>query len=67
VIRKRIADGVYTPGMPLPSEPRMSEEFGIARTTARKVIRALREERLVYTVPDIGTFVAGPDGERPAD
>ncbi len=63
VIRRRIADGTYAPGSPLPSEYRMSEEFGIARTTVRKVIAALRADGLVYTVPNMGTFVGPPPGD----
>ncbi|MGW0589035.1 winged helix-turn-helix domain-containing protein [Streptosporangium sp. NPDC002607] len=49
-IRRRIQAGDYKPGYPIPGEPRMAEEFGIARRTARKVINALIAEGLVYTV-----------------
>ncbi|MFF5109627.1 winged helix-turn-helix domain-containing protein [Streptosporangium sp. NPDC000509] len=59
-IRRRIQAGDYKPGYPIPGEPRMAEEFGIARRTARKVINALIAEGLVYTVRNIGTFVADP-------
>ncbi|MEV8630708.1 winged helix-turn-helix domain-containing protein [Streptosporangium sp. NPDC051023] len=59
-MRRRIQAGDYKPGRPIPGEPRMAEEFGIARRTARKVINALIAEGLVYTVKNIGTFVADP-------
>jgi GntR family transcriptional regulator len=62
VMRKRIESGELAQGSPLPSEFRMSEEYGIARTTVRKVVAALREEGLVYTVPNLGTFVGPPAG-----
>ncbi|MFI6811884.1 winged helix-turn-helix domain-containing protein [Nonomuraea sp. NPDC050328] len=59
-MRRRIRAGDYKPGYPIPGEPRMAEEFGIARRTARKVLDALIAEGLVYTVRNIGTFVADP-------
>ncbi|MEV6982545.1 GntR family transcriptional regulator [Sphaerisporangium sp. NPDC051017] len=34
-MRRHIKAGVYKPGYPIPGEPRMAEEFGIARRTAR--------------------------------
>ncbi|MEU7135551.1 GntR family transcriptional regulator [Streptomyces sp. NPDC046261] len=57
VIRKRIADGEYAPDH-LISEVRMEQEFGVARTTVRKVTAALREEGLIVTTPGMGSFVA---------
>lgn len=39
------------------------QEFGVARTTARKAVKWLREDQeLVYTRPNLGTFV-GPEPE----
>ncbi|MFJ2030543.1 winged helix-turn-helix domain-containing protein [Streptosporangium sp. NPDC087985] len=66
-MRRRIQTGDYKPGYPVPGEPRMAEEFGIARRTARKVINALIAERLVYTVRNIGTFVADPQTGGPPE
>ncbi|GAA3842842.1 hypothetical protein GCM10022226_77050 [Sphaerisporangium flaviroseum] len=45
----------------------MAAEFGIARRTARKVINALLDEGLIYTVKNIGTFAADPAIGRPPD
>ncbi|SEE67602.1 GntR family transcriptional regulator [Streptomyces sp. 2112.3] len=56
VIRARIADGTYPPRH-LISEVRMEQEFGVARVTIRKVTAALREEGLIVTTPDMGSFV----------
>ncbi|GAB1822730.1 GntR family transcriptional regulator [Herbidospora sp. RD11066] len=65
-IRRRIKSGEYKVGHPIPGEPRMAEEFGVARGTARKVIRALLETGEIYTVVGKGTFVADPQtGGRP--
>jgi DNA-binding GntR family transcriptional regulator len=35
----------------------MVETWEVARTTARRAIAVLREEGLVYTVPQRGTYV----------
>lgn len=60
ILRQRIADGTYQPRHPIPSEKQLVGEFGIARGTARKVIAHLRETGYVYTVPNLGSFVAEP-------
>jgi DNA-binding GntR family transcriptional regulator len=39
------------------SEADIQREFGVARTTARRAIRVLRDEGLVHTVHGEGTFV----------
>lgn len=56
VIRSRISRDLST-GDPVASEAQIQREFGVARTTARRAIRALREEGLVHTVRGQGTFV----------
>lgn len=61
VIRLRISDGTYPPKR-LISELSLVQEFGIARDTARKTVRALREEGLIYTVPHLGSFVGQRTG-----
>jgi DNA-binding GntR family transcriptional regulator len=55
--RQRIESGELPPGARLPSIRGMSQEFGIAGTTAQKVIAALKADGLVVTSP-MGTFVA---------
>lgn len=61
-LRARIAHGTYRPGQVMPSETTLVQEFGVARNTIRKAIKALREEGLITTVPHLGSFVA----EKPA-
>jgi len=56
-LRKRISQGTYAPGTRVPSVIQLSEEFGIAQATGQKVLRALREEGLIYTIPGLGSFV----------
>jgi DNA-binding GntR family transcriptional regulator len=42
---------------PLPSEPHLMQELGVARETARKAVRVLRDEGLVQIVQGRGAFV----------
>ena len=57
VLRARIEAGKIPPGRPLPSEPHLMQEFGVARETARKAVRVLRDEGLVQIVQGRGAFV----------
>jgi GntR family transcriptional regulator len=64
-LRARILAGHYEPMIdPLPSEKDLVELFEVARDTARRAIAALRDEGLVVTKPQRGTY-AVPDAERP--
>ncbi|WP_406317744.1 GntR family transcriptional regulator [Streptosporangium sp. NBC_01639] len=63
-IRERIVSGDITPGEAMPSETELEGEYDIARTTARRVARELREQGLVYTVQGEGTFVGEPEVPR---
>jgi DNA-binding transcriptional regulator YhcF (GntR family) len=56
--RQRIESGELPPGSRVPSVRGMSQEFGIASTTAQKVIAALKAAGLVVTSP-MGTYVTG--------
>ncbi|MFI6294183.1 GntR family transcriptional regulator [Nonomuraea sp. NPDC050790] len=58
-LRNRAAE--LTAGQPMPSEAEIQQEFGVARTTARRAIHMLREEGLIYTVQGEGTFVGSPE------
>jgi GntR family transcriptional regulator len=57
IIRKRIKSGEYPKDSRIPTESEMVETWEVARTTARRAIAVLREEGLVYTVPQRGTYV----------
>lgn len=41
----------------VPSEKDIMDMTGVARTTVRRAIAALRDEGIVYTVPGRGTYV----------
>lgn len=61
VLRQRISEGKYSPEWPLPSEPALVQEFGVSRNTVRRAMAELREEGLVYTVAQLGSFVTSTD------
>ncbi len=56
-LRQRIESGNLAPGAMVPSIVQIHQEFGIAKTTARKVLAQLREEGLIVTTPGWGSFV----------
>ena len=56
-IRKDILDGVYEYNTLIPSENRMSREFGVERATVRKALELLVEEGLIEKCPGIGSKV----------
>ena len=57
IIRARIESGEYATGARIPTESEMVETWEVARTTARRAIALLREEGLVTTVPQRGSYV----------
>jgi DNA-binding GntR family transcriptional regulator len=57
IIRQRIKSGEYPKGSRIPTESEVVETWEVARTTARRAIALLREEGLVETVPQRGTYV----------
>ncbi|MFG2984778.1 GntR family transcriptional regulator [Streptomyces sp. NPDC048258] len=55
-LRARIAEGAYADG--LPSEAEIGREFGVARTTVRRALRALEKSGEIATVAGVGRQVA---------
>lgn len=49
-----------SPGSPISSETELCERHGVARETARRAVRILRERGLIETRWGKGSFVAGP-------
>jgi GntR family transcriptional regulator len=56
IIRDRIADGTLPSGARI-TEHDLTEEFDIARNTARRALSVLRDEGLIFTVPQRGSYV----------
>ncbi|MEU8103481.1 GntR family transcriptional regulator [Nonomuraea muscovyensis] len=65
LIHERVTRGELAIGDPVPSEASLEEEFQIARTTARRVARELRERGIAHTVRGQGTFIGTPASRRP--
>jgi DNA-binding GntR family transcriptional regulator len=57
VIRAMITTGQLAPDDPVPSESYLQQTHGVSRVTVRKAIEVLRNEGLVYTLPQRGTYV----------
>lgn len=57
-MQARIVDGVYPAGARVPSVVELSTEFGVAASTAQKVLARLKEDGWVRAEVGLGTFVA---------
>jgi GntR family transcriptional regulator len=57
ILRARIEAGELAPNRAIPSESRLMQEYGVARETARKAVRVLVAEGLVYVVQGRGAYV----------
>lgn len=64
VIRSKIEDGEYLPGMQIPSENELAEIYGINRMTVRSGIDTLVNEGLLKRIQGKGVYVSGPKMER---
>lgn len=59
-LRAQITRGTYKPGDRLPSESRLTGEFGVSRTVIREAVAALRSDGLVEPRQGAGVFVLAP-------
>jgi GntR family transcriptional regulator len=64
VIRNKIEDGEFLPGMAIPSENDLAETYGINRMTVRNGIDALVNEGTLKRVQGKGVYVVGNKVER---
>jgi GntR family transcriptional regulator len=60
VILSRIDSGAWQPGMQLPSERELCDQFGISRITVRQALTELESEGRLARDQGRGTFVAHP-------
>ena len=58
-LQRRIDSGEYPPGSMLPSEHQLTAEFGVARPTVVRALRALRADGWIQTQQGKGSFVRG--------
>ena len=56
-LKELIESGQLEVGSQMPSMDKISEDYGVSRTTARKVVQALAADGLVEIRPRWGTFV----------
>ena len=57
-VEQDIKAGRLRPHDRIPTENDIHAEWGVARATARRAVKLLRERGLVYTVAQRGTFVS---------
>lgn len=67
VVRAKIEEGEYPPGMAIPSENELSEMYGVNRLTVRSALDALVAEGLLKRIQGKGAFVVGDLLERDLD
>ena len=58
ILRGQIERGELVPRQPLPSESYLVGHYGVSRGTARRAVQVLRDEGLVVTIPQRGTYVS---------
>lgn len=58
-LRSHIRDGRLQPGMMLPSESDLVQQYAVARGTVRSALEHLAQDELIEVVPGIGRRVAG--------
>jgi GntR family transcriptional regulator len=61
---RRLVDGVWLPGEPLPSEMQLAAEYDVSQGTIRKALNELSAEHLLVRRQGRGTFVARHDEDR---
>lgn len=68
-LRAAILTGKLQPAEKLPSQPSLSDRFGVARETVKSALQTLRSERLIVTRQGSGSYVRAqverPVGLRP--
>lgn len=64
ILTRRIAQGLWLPGAPLPAEPEIASELGVSHGTVRRALDALERRHLVERRQGRGTFVAAHTSER---
>jgi GntR family transcriptional regulator len=57
ILEAEIKGGKYPKGTRIPTESDLVERFEIARSTARRSITRLRDQGLIVTVPQRGSYV----------
>ena len=56
-LRERILNGKLKPGMKVPPERQLCEDYGVSRITIRHALRLLQDQGFVDRTPGRGTYV----------
>ncbi|HQE41338.1 MAG TPA: GntR family transcriptional regulator [Zoogloea sp.] len=64
MLRQAITSGQFAPGERLPTETKLGDHFGVARTTVRRAVRELRSEGLLVPASGRGMAVRPAPGIR---
>ncbi|MCA2182808.1 GntR family transcriptional regulator [Nonomuraea glycinis] len=67
ILKARIARGDWRPNRPIPSEARLVQEYGLARSTVRRGIAELVAEGVLFVMPQRGTYVSPSDSTEGAE
>ncbi len=67
ILRDEIARGIHPAGKRLPSVRNLAKRFDVSANTAQAAIDLLRQEFLVYSAGNRGTFVGSGDAMDAAD
>ncbi len=63
-LRRRINDGEFLPGQLLPAESELGAIYGLSRSSVRKALAVLEEEKLLHRCPGIGSRVGSAPESR---
>ncbi len=64
IIREKIEEGIFPPGVAIPSENELANTYGINRITVRNAVDALVLEGSLYRIQGKGVFVVGQKSEQ---
>lgn len=64
IIKQRVVENSWQPGMKIPSENEMAREFALSVGTVKKALGVLVNEGILFRRQGQGTFIASPDFSR---
>ena len=61
---RRLVDGTWSPGMPLPSEMELARQLNVSQGTVRKALDSMTADNMLIRKQGRGTYVAEPEESR---